>query len=656
MRLFGLENNDVIARLNKEIKDRKQAWRRQREFFTLCDSLYYFERYGQQRDPAVIKGDEGIEVQVNDGTNVVDLTVGLLGETDIDLRAVPITPDMEGQRETSEVEAWMQGVLDANCDDQGREPHIDGLNDAVRLGMGVMQVYVDTSRECPFVIKSIDPYTVYPEEGVCPKGLWRSVIIEEKKPVAQIEEEWGVRIPKMMGKPYDVREAEEIEEIDYWGYEFVDAELAQSMSEDLLGTGAEGSTLSRNREERPPLGGESPGGGIQPGWYVVNCIMAGDYLIRPPQIVPGYEELPFVIWGCKQGGGRAFGKKRPEYYFLSALFPIHKAILLLDANMGALQKQVALFTNLPYGHYAGKMGHTDLQFEAGLGKVLKFRYPDERFEMPKWPGNPPDVFAAQSFHKRQIQEGSYSSVQLGEQAQLSGYAMSQVWQANLVRLSQPRRNWGYALKDMYRKIQSYAVNFTPDHPIAVLCNYKKILNKMVQMTGGELEPFIIDIELSTDLPQDEYRRRQMGILLAKLGPQSPFSLRTLSEDYFDVQQPEKEEELKIQEMMRSHQVVQALMLWRALYSQMGIYVPFELLLRPETAKPFQQALQGIQPQMVQQGPEERGMPAQLQYKQGRSQEGGLRTEGVRPPGAPERVQRRSRPPRERSYEGMMPLP
>lgn len=639
MRLLGLSNEEVEKRLQKEARSRKRAWSRQRQFFQLSDSIYYFERHGK-KNPGNISGSDGIEVQTNDGTNVVDLTVGLLTETEVDITAVPVSPEAEGQRESSELEAWLWGVLDVNCEDQGRGPHVDALNDATRLGMGVLYTYFDEDRPCPFVIKSIDPYTVYPEEGANPKGAWRSVIVIERKPVTQLEEEWGKRIPEATGQVYEQRERVEIDEIDYWGHEFVDEELAAELQEQMgppelavpslglpelappspelaapgmgspelaaLPPGMPGAELTAPAPEQqyavPPTGipGETQGEQfqIQPGWYVVNCVLTGKHLVRPPTIMFGYEEIPFTIFGCKQGSGRAMGQKRPEYYFLSALFPIHKAILLLDANMSAQQKQVALYVNLPAVHKGGRMGRTDAQFDAKLGDIIKLQYPDEEFGFPRWQGNPPDVFATQAFHKKQIQEGSFSSVAMGEQMQLSGFAMSQLWQANLVRLAQPRRSWGHALKDMFRKIQSYAINFTPEEPIVLLCNYKKILSKIVQMTGIELAPFIVDVKLSTDLPQDKYRRYQIGIALAQLGPACPFSLRTLSELFFDIQQPEEEEMLKIQEMIRGNVVVEALMIQKAWEAWTGQYIDIDLLLNRETAQPFREALKQMPPQAM----------------------------------------------------------
>ena len=626
MRLLGLNDQEIIKRLQREAKNRKNAWKRAHAFFDLFDQFYYFERYGKKA-PGSSSGKDGVEVQVNDGTNVIDLAIGLLGGTEIDIHAVSIETDAESTRDTSEVEAWLWGVLDANAQDQGEEPHEAALFDALRLGMGVLQIYYDGDRDCPFVVKPLDPYTVYPEEGG-PKGKWRSILVIEKKPVTQLEEEWGTRIPEKSNAPYEDRERLKLDEVDYWGYEYVDEELAAKLSEEMgLGEEMDGEgmppeggpeipALPYGEEEfssygkqvpmmegRSPEEGRLPQGeqmpfseqqGIEPGWYIVNCVLAvgggkrGHHILRMPTIVDGYEELPFTFVGCKPGGGRARGERRPEYYFLSALFPIHKAIPLSDLNMSAKQKQVALYTNLPILHSLPRSGKgASLQWDQKLGNLVGIRKAEgEDISFPQWPGNPPDVFAMDAFYKKQIQEGSFSSVAMGEQVQLSGFAMSQLWQANLVRLSQPRKSLARALKDVFRKIQGYATQLAGEEPIQFLCRYKKILGKMIEMTGQELEGFIIDVELSTDLPQDKYRRMAIGMQMAQLGPQSPFSQRTLGERFFDIQQMEEEERQKIDEAMRNNAIIKAMAIQDAVEAESGEKIPLEFLIQggPEVAQ------------------------------------------------------------------------
>jgi len=284
--------------------------------------------------------------------------------------------------------------------------------------------------------------------------------------------------------------------------------------------------------------------------------------------------------------------------------------------MSAKQKQVALYTNLPILHSLPRSGKgATIQWDNKLGNLVGIRTAEgEDISFPQWPGNPPDVFALDAFYKKQIQEGSFSSVAMGEQVQLSGFAMSQLWQANLVRLAQPRKSLGRALKDIFRKIQGYATRFAGDEPIQFLCKYKKIA-QLVEMKGEELEPFIIDVELSTDLPQDQYRRMAIGIQLAQLGPQSPFSQRALGELFFDIQQMEEMESQKIDEAMRQNAIIKAMAIQDAVEAETGEKIPLEFLIAggPEVAQ-LAQMIGGVGGQVASQ--EEMGREQQQQRPQG----------------------------------------
>lgn len=595
MRLLGLDDSQVKRILLKEAKERRAAWARAHEFFEAYDRLYFFEHY-DKKSPMNLMGKDGIEVEVNDATNIVDLTMGLLSNVEIDIHAIPLLSEEENIRDSSEVEAWLWGILNTNAEDQGQPPQNSALFDAVRLGMGVLFTYFDSDKGCPFVIKALDPYTVYPESGG-PKGQWRSVLIVEKKSLTDLEEEWGATIDVSPDASYEKRESKKLEEIDYWGYEYVDEELAQRLTpeeeplpqippflmgvnEGIPGGGAEMPEVGMG--QIPPLFDEGLPQGLQPGWHVVNCVIAGKHVLRPPTIMQGYEEIPLTIFGSKPTGGRAGGEERPEYLFLSSLFPVHKAILLSDANMSAQQKQITLYTNLPAVHKAGRLGASNINWDNKLGNIITLTQPDEEFGFPTWRGNPPDVWAVDNFYKKQIQEGSFSAVALGAQEAMSGYAYSQLWQANLTRLAQPRQSFGLAMKDVFRKIQSYAVNLVPDQPMTLLCRYKKITGRMIEMAGRELQPYIIDTELSPELPTDRARNIAMGIQLAQLGPNCPFSKRGLAERFFDIQQPEEEENLKMQEMIRDNKVVQAMQLQDAWLQQTGEKIPLEVLLSGDT--------------------------------------------------------------------------
>lgn len=550
--------------MQAEITRRKGDCKRRNQFFETYDRLYYLQHYGKRSPGSIegtIKGKKGTIAQVNDATVQVETMRSLINVKELRIKVFPrwiSGPELEAG---SEVERWLWGVISAN-DDRLESLKVRDilLFDALRLGWAAAYTYWDGQiardsqmlfppemmqqsqgqgqergtdqgvpviTECPIIIEKISPYFVYPELGGR-HGRWRShLIIEPKKRAQEVYEEWGVK-PKALRKAKpDSKHLVTVEYTVYWGWEYLE----------------------------DPETGESH-------WWVVNCVMADNEIIRPPTIMENYDALPITIFFCVPTGD-----PRWEYMSLSALFPIHLHIKLLDHLLSRLHKQVDQATNMPLAQRVGRSGKaTPIQLDKNLYNVVQLQ-PEENLEYVKWPGNAPDFHALVGTEQQKIQEGGFSSLAVGAAIPISGIAASRLWESQYIKLVTPTKMHEAGLKTVLRKVKSLAAKYAPQTPISVLSNYPKASGNVMLM-GMDLEPYTLDAELAGELPMDSFRKKALGMQICQLPPeQRPLSLRTIVEDYFDIDQPEEEHYKKLIEMAEMSKTVQLLETYNYLLGQ-----------------------------------------------------------------------------------------
>lgn len=553
MNLFGQEPSKVRQSMQAEATRRKAAFKRRNEFFQVYDRLYFLQHYGTKSPGAIegtVGGKKGVIAQVNDATVQVDTMKNLIGVKELRIKVFPRWISGEELEAGSEIERWLYAVLEANNDRYEVAELLNlVLGDVLRLGWGAVYSYWDnevvsqsqmmlpevglTITECPIILEKISPYFVYPELGGR-HGRWRShLIIEPKKNAQEVAEEWKVTPRVLREATPEAKHLQTVEYIVYWGWEYVEG-----------------------------------------GWYVVNCVMADDEIIRPPTIMENYDALPITIFFCVPTGSPQW-----EYTSLSILFPLHLHIKLLDHLMSRLHKQVDIFTNLPVIHVKSRGGQgSSIKIDTGIYNLLELE-PGEDFKFPQWPGNPPDFHALMNIERQKIQEGGFSSLALGEAIPISGIAASRLWEANYVKLMTPTKSYSRALKSLLNKIKSLAVNFAPQMPISLLSNYPKASGNVI-LTGEMLAPYMLSPELFGDLPMDEFRMKALALQFSQLGERSPLSMETLLEDYLGIEQPEEEFAKKLVDVARQSKMIRLMQTWQYLQSQ-GYNIPLEFLAQVE---------------------------------------------------------------------------
>lgn len=642
MNVFGASPSEVEKLMMAEKTQRIQACRRRNQFFKEYDKLYYLQHYGQ-RSPGSYKGKKGIEAQANDATTQVNIMRQLIGIKDLRIKVLPRWITEEELEAGSEMERWIWAVLEANNDRQeadildlilfdairlgwataysswdqelatqstvplpmeqyGQEPWAQGVSPipmppqmggglspemagglspemgvspqagsspemgllaemaslpgmggglspgigmspemGLSPGMGLppggeQQWGIPLITECPIVIQRISPYFVYPEPGGH-QGRWRSfLIIEDKKNAMEVAQEWDVMPKKLREARIGEKHRITVQYIVYWGWEKIEGH-----------------------------------------WYVVNCVMADDEIIRPPVIMEGYDALPITLFFC-----HPTGDSRWEYMSLSALFPIHLDVKLLDHLMSRLHKQVDIYTDLPLLHAKPKTGQgSQIKVDRGIYNVLDLE-PGEGLEFAQWPGNAPDFYALLNLERQKIQEGGFSSLAMGETIPVSGIAASRLWESNVIKLVEPTKAYTRGLKSLLNKVKSLATNFAPQTPISLITNYPKATGNVI-LKGEDLAPYLVSPELTGELPMDQFRRLALGLQFSQLPPElRPFSDETLMERFLDVDQPEEEFAKKLLDMARQSKTIRLLQTWQYLTSQ-GYNIDINLLAQLEGA-------------------------------------------------------------------------
>lgn len=570
MNLFGQSPTNAKQLLQAEITQRKAACKKRNAFFEEYDRLYFLQHYGVGK-AGKIKGKKGIEAQVNDATTQVNIMRQLIGVKDLHIKVFPRYISQGELEAGSEIERWIWAVLEANNDRQEADVLDLALFDTIRLGWGAIYSYWDQDlanqsrmmmpaqepgmqampiiTECPIVLQKISPYYIYPESGGH-QGRWRSfLIIEPEKNALEIAQEWGVKPKKLKEAKPGEQHRVTVEYTVYWGWER-----------------------------------------IENAWYVVNCVMADNEMIRQPTIMEGYDALPITLFFCVPTGDA-----RWEYMSLSCLFPIHLHVKLLDHLMSRLHKQVDIFTNLPLYHKKARGGPgSQLSLPKGMYNLIELET-GEDVGFPQWPGNAPDFHALFNYERQKIQEGGFSSLAMGETIPISGIAASRLWESNIVKLIEPSKTFTRGLKSLLNKVKSLAIQFAPDIPISLITNYPKASGNVILM-GQQLQPYILSPELAGELPMDQFRRLALGLQFAQLGERSPLSLETLYEKFLDIDQPEEEFAKKLVDIARQSKTIRLLQTWQYLQSQ-GFNIPLEFLAQVEGAMGGGMAMGQQQPPM-----------------------------------------------------------
>jgi hypothetical protein len=564
------EAKNYIVNLERDLQSKFRARNHQIDFMR---DLYFLRHQAHIGNVLTLPGTEMITS--NKATNIVDLGVGILSSNPMKIRAYRVVDEtQDSQKEAQNVIKFLRGLLYINDERQGSDIEVQAIFNALLDGQvvvyqtwnsdaeptqtpGEMGTPGLTFSELPLDLTILDIKNVFPVTGG--RRGNKQVIYSCRRLISDIEDEWGVDL----GYSNENRERTEVDYIDYWGFEFAnDSEPDTSQS-------------PQDEPKVKKLGQE----------VVVNAVIADNKWIRQPEIMEGYDDLPFTF-GC----GRLTTSVEPEETGLSLLYPTANAILDYEVQLIQHRRLVMLYAALP-PFIRTNPGREKPIFDAILGNVTHLETGEE-FGFPTWPGTPPDVRMELTNAENSIQEGSFPSVAYGEGANAtSGYAISQLTDSGRIRLNQFQKNLERFWSMVFRKALSLTAQFASNVNLQV---YGRLHDKpfALPIRGSQMQGFRVDVKIAAKFPQDESRKvaAAMQLKQSRLLP-----TRTLQENYLDVDDPEQEEERQLEEDAMQDQTLRQ----TAIREAMGEFDPSLV----------QSVTQGAPPSPQQNSP---GMPPQGQ--------------------------------------------
>lgn len=506
------ELKDVIARVQRA-RTYVEDWHKN---IVRWRKLYDMQHYDKPGKPG--------EVRYSDPTytNTVDLAVGIMLGNDLRWHAYGFSPSAEEQARTGKMEKLVAGMLEINNErDEMHHMYRLFLN-FDRDGGGVIYSVFDPEiaervkttkevpsgedesgvevkykfSEVPIRMQTIDPLKVFCLPGG-PKR-WLMIGREEQRTVLDIETTYGVTLPKYSHLSQDDKAQTKGNMIDAWDFVWVgkEAKVRRTVLFDLMP-------------------------------------------VKGPDIMPGYEDLPYTLQFFKPTGDSS-------ETWQSILSPLETSVALLERSFNRRAHQIDVFTALPL--ITKSQPGRPVQVDPGLYNHISIA-PDESVEFASWPGNAPDVQQHLDFLRSRVQQSGFSDVMFGSgQNQVAGYALSQLGDQNRIRLEQPIKHMELLLTIWAKKAMRLLKTFASD---TLICVYGRLKGEdyVEDVDINELSGYSIRAEIRPNFPNEESRKVAMSTQVKGM-----LSDYTNMERFLGVEQPEDEQKRKIIEATTNHPV------------------------------------------------------------------------------------------------------
>lgn len=500
------EFNDVMLRVTAAesyVKDWHNNVTKWREYY---DTKVLPTKKPQYKDPTFV--------------NTVDLAVGIMLGNALRWHAFGFSPSKIEQELTGKAEKLIQGILFTN--DLREEKHLmyELFLNFVRDGGGVlysvvdprlMDEYEDTTdvpnaddptgvssvpvfTQVPLRVQNIDPMKFFALPGG-PKR-WLMVGRKESLSVLDVEIRYDVKIPEYVGRTEVEKSSAMGAFLDIWDYVTVNGALK-----------------------------------------VRNTIVFEGTPLRGPRLMEGYDDLPYSFQFYKPTQEESKG-------WHNIMKPMESSLLLLEKSVNRRSHQIDVFTGLPL--ISKTQGGRVVQVDPGLYNHVQLSL-EESIEFPAWPGNAPDVREHQDFLRSRVQQSGFSDVMYGSgQSQIAGYALSQLSDQNRIRMEQPIKHLELLLSVWARKAIKLLSEFTDGYKLCVYGIYKgKRYGDYIDINDVKSYPILAEVR--PKFPSEETRKVAMATQSKGL-----LSRYTIMERFFDIEQPEDEEERLLIEMASNH--------------------------------------------------------------------------------------------------------
>lgn len=510
------ELNQVLQRITraemyvKEWKKNIQHWR----------NLYNMRHYDSDMENAQSYNDPT-------HTNAVDLAVGIMLSNKLRWHGYGFSPSKKEQRETGMLEKFLEATWEINNQREERSNEYELLTHFVRDGAGVIYSVFDPNlaetsvqsheivsemseegteqvsafTESPLRVQIIDPEKVF----LLPGGPKRWLLIgrSEKMSVLDAMSRYpDADFSKYAGYTEEDKSTIEGKFMDIWDY-----------------VNVEGNKIA-----------------------VRNTVMFEDIpLMGTPRIMEGYTDLPYTVQFYKPTG------TDPRNWH-NIMKPQETSIDLLERTINRRSRQIDIFTALPLisKTQTGRVVQVDnsLFNHVSIGM-------DESIEFPEWRGNAPDVQMHIDFLRSRVNQSGFSEVMfgMGGNGDSAGYAISQLSDQNRIRLEQPIKHFELLMSTWARKSLSLMKEYASGMYVCVYGQHKgKDFNEYVEV--DRLSGYAVEAEVRASFPAEETRKVAMAS--QSKGILSDYSIM---ERYFDIEQPEDEQERKLIEITSANPAV-----------------------------------------------------------------------------------------------------
>ena len=484
------------------------------------------------------------EIQYNDPTytNTVDLAVGIMLGNSMRWHSYGMSPSSTEQRDTSHVEKLLNGILEASDEREEAFQRYRLFQNFVRDGGGVLYSVFDpeianrsrelttyfddeaneqqvwTFKEVPIVTKVIDPKKFF----CLPGGPHRWLVMGryEKMTVLDAELKYGVKLNGYSHLSEDAKSQTYGVLKDVWDWVTVESPMmvdGQQVYNQVLGKPEHNKTMK-----------------------VRNTVIFDNQPVRGPMIMEGYKDLPYTFQFFKPA-------EEDAEDWQSILTPLEGSVSMLERGVNRRSYQIDLYTGLPL--VTKTQPGRKINIDPGLYNHINIT-PDETIEFPTWPGNAPDVEMHMNFLRSRIQQSGFSDVMFGSgQNQIAGYALSQLGDQNRIRLEQPIKHIELMLRIWAHKTLRLLMSFAKGTKICVF-GHQRGIDFMDFIAIENLDGYRVRAEIRAHYPAEEQRKVAMATQ-----SRGQLSNYTIMERFYDIEQPDDEEERMIIEQVSKHPAV-----------------------------------------------------------------------------------------------------
>ena len=493
---------------------------------------YDFDHYFNRGEPK--PGEERYEDPTP--TNLVDTAVGIILAKGLEWKAMGFTPDMDEGEVTGKIEKYIAGVLEINGEREEIDIPYQVVFHIVRDGAaviyspwdGILAEELAFETQVPDMEQGAVPAQAYMEPPIRTQVIdplktfwtmggprrWEQVFRVETLSVYDVETQYGVRIKNYDAHDERQKRAIEGELIDCWKWAQKQVPAEQGMMDKMLG--------------KPPE--------METKWIVQRALLFERQYVWELQDTD-YDDLPYNI-----GFFKTVDKDSPKGWSHSIIRPIESTLEMMENAINRRQRQITLLSSLPLVTRA--MAGRVIEIDPALGGHIPL-FPDEDISFPKWPGNPPDVDQQIQYFRTRLQQAGFSEQDLTGGA-ASGYALSQIGDANKIKLEQPVRALNLLWSTWARKMLRLTEKFATGSLVRV---YGSLKGKDFadQIVTDEFSKYLVRGKLKPKYPGDDVRNAAMGSQARGM-----LSDWTIMERFWDIDQPDDENKRILRQMAERH--------------------------------------------------------------------------------------------------------